>query len=161
MPGWVHTTQIIRACGRSYQGRDLCFTAFILRKIWEKNLKTSHYGLRAVSLFSVVRRTKRETHKTWTKRETARSLISVRSKLKRGVLSLRLSRGSPLQAGLHWVGVVIRSVELYDLVKTAFRFFWFCLRLRRLRSSKNWVVGVTSRSGRTKPITKHGNVHRD
>ena len=37
---------------------------------------------------------------------------------------------------------MIRSVELYDLVKTAFWFFWFRLRLRRLRSSKNWVVGV-------------------
>ena len=59
------------------------------------------------------------------------------------------------------VGVVIRSVELYDLVKTAFWFFWFRLRLRRLRSSKNWVVGVASRSGRTKPITKRGNVHYD
>ena len=59
------------------------------------------------------------------------------------------------------VGVVIRSVELYDLVKTAFWFFWFRLRLRRLRSSKNWVVEVASRSGRTKPITKHGNVHYD
>ena len=41
--------------------------------------------------------------------------------------------------------VVIRSVQIYDLVKTA---FWFRLRLRRLRSSENWVVGV----GRTKPI---------
>ena len=127
------------------------------KRIW----KTSQYGLRAVSLFSVVRRAKRETRKTWTKRETARSLVSVRSRLKRGVLSLRLSRGSPLKAGFTCdrVEVVIRSVELYDLVKTAFRFFWFRLRLRRLRSSKSWVVGVESRSGRTKLITKPGNVH--
>ena len=43
-------------------------------------------------------------------------------------------------------------------MKTA---FWFRLRLRRLRSTENWVVGVGSRSGRTKPITKHGNVHCD
>ena len=43
-------------------------------------------------------------------------------------------------------------------MKTA---FWFRLRLRRLRSSKNLVVGVESRSGRTKPITKCGNVHCD
>ena len=53
------------------------------------------------------------------------------------------------------VGVVIRSV---------FWFFWFHLQhawLRPLRSSENWVVGVTSRSGRTKPITKPGNVHCD
>ena len=89
--------------------------------------------------------------------------ISVRSKLKWGVLSLRLSRGSPVKAVFtsDGDGVVIRSVELYDLVKTAFRFFWFRLRLRRLRSSKNWVVGDVSRSGRTKPVTKRGNVHRD
>ena len=32
------------------------------------------------------------------------------------------------------------------------------LRIRRLRSSESWVVGVASRSGRTKPITKRGNV---
>ena len=35
------------------------------------------------------------------------------------------------------------------------------LRLRRLRSSENWVVGVASRSGRTKPITKRFNEHCD
>ena len=46
------------------------------------------------------------------------------------------------------VGVAIRSVELYGIVKTA---FWFRLRFHRLRSSENWVVGVASRSGRTKP----------
>ena len=56
---------------------------------------------------------------------------------------------------------MIRSVELYDLVKTALWSFWFRLLLRRLRSSKNWVVGVASRSGRTKPITKRGNEHYD
>ena len=33
--------------------------------------------------------------------------------------------------------------------------------LCHLRSSKNWVVGVASRSGRTKPITKRVNVHYD
>ena len=59
------------------------------------------------------------------------------------------------------VEVVLRSVELYDLVKTALWSFWFRLLLRRLRSSKNWVVGVASTSGRTKPITKRGNVHYD
>ena len=37
-------------------------------------------------------------------------------------------------------------------MKTVFWFFW---------SSENWVVGVTSRSRRTKPITKHRNVHCD
>lgn len=31
---------------------------------------------------------------------------------------------------------------------------WFLLRLRRLRSGENKAVGVTSRSGRAKPITK-------
>ena len=46
------------------------------------------------------------------------------------------------------VGVVIRSVELYGIVKTA---FWFRLRFHRLRSNENWVVGVASRSGKTKP----------
>ena len=46
------------------------------------------------------------------------------------------------------VGVTIRSVELYGIVKTA---FWFRLRFHRLRSSENLVVGVASRSGRTKP----------
>ena len=46
------------------------------------------------------------------------------------------------------VGVAIRSVEIYGIVKTA---FWFRLRFHRLRSSENWVVGVASRSGRTKP----------
>ena len=52
------------------------------------------------------------------------------------------------------VGVVIRSVELYDLLKTAFWFRW--------RSSENWLVGVACRSGKTKPIrTKRGNVHCD
>ena len=54
------------------------------------------------------------------------------------------------------VGVVIRSVELYDLVKIA---FWARLGLRRLQERENLVVGVASRSGRTKPITKRGNVH--
>ena len=53
------------------------------------------------------------------------------------------------------VGIVIRSVELYVLGKTE---FWFRLRLRRLRSRETWVVGVANRSGRTKPITKRGNV---
>ena len=60
--------------------------------------------------------------------------------------------------------VLIRSIKIYDLVKRAFWLFWFQLQhawLRPLRSSENWVVGVTSRSGRTKPITKPGNVHCD
>ena len=60
--------------------------------------------------------------------------------------------------------VVIRSIKIYDLVKTAFWFFRFQLQrawLCPLQSSENWVVGVTSRSGRTKPITKPGNVHCD
>ena len=52
------------------------------------------------------------------------------------------------------VGVGVRCVERYDLVKTAFQ---FRLRLRRLRSSEIWFVGDTS--WRTKPITKRVNVH--
>ena len=55
-----------------------------------------------------------------------------------------------------WVGVGVRCVERYDPVKTAFQ---FRLRLLRLRSSEIWVVGDTSRSRRTKPITKRGNMH--
>ena len=42
-----------------------------------------------------------------------------------------------------------------SVVKTA---FWFCLRLHRLLSSENQIVRVASRSRRTKPITKRGNV---
>ena len=61
------------------------------------------------------------------------------------------------------VGVVIRSVERYDLVKIKQRSrkqsFLLRLRFRRLRSSENQIVGVLSRSGRTKPITKCGNEH--
>ena len=72
-------------------------------------------------------------------------------------------RGFPLTRTLRVVftrhevafGVVIRGVELYDLVKIE---FWFSLRLRRLRSSENWVVEVESRGGRSKPITRRGNV---
>ena len=72
-------------------------------------------------------------------------------------------RGFPLTRTLRVVftrhevafGVVIRGVELYDLVKID---FWFSLRLRRLRSSENWVVEVESRGGRSKPITRRGNV---
>ena len=41
-------------------------------------------------------------------------------------------------------------------MKTAFQ---FRLRLLRLRSSEIWVVGDASRSRRTKPITKRGNMH--
>ena len=55
-----------------------------------------------------------------------------------------------------WVGVGVRCVERYNPVKTAFQ---FRLRLLRLRSSEIWVVGDTSRSRRTKPITKRGNMH--
>ena len=48
--------------------------------------------------------------------------------------------------------VVIRSVKRYDLVKTkpteSEAEHWFCLWLRRLRSSENCIVGVASRSGR-------------
>ena len=56
-------------------------------------------------------------------------------------------------------GVVIRSVELYDLVKTT---FWFRLpSLTIWKRSENEVVGVTNRSGRTKPITKRENVNCD
>ena len=50
------------------------------------------------------------------------------------------------------VGVVIRSVEQYYLVKMkpteSEAEQWFCLCLRRLRSSENCIVGVASRSGR-------------
>ena len=63
------------------------------------------------------------------------------------------------------VGVVIRSVKRYDLVKIKQRSrkqsFLLRLRFRRLRSSENQFVGVVSRSGRTKPIIKRGNEHRD
>ena len=63
------------------------------------------------------------------------------------------------------VGVVIRSVKCYDLVKIKQRSrkqsFLLRLRFRRLRSSENQFVGVVSRSGRTKPTIKRGNEHRD
>ena len=49
------------------------------------------------------------------------------------------------------VGVVIKSVKLYDLVKNSVLILLIpltsLLRLRRLRSTENWVVGVASRSG--------------
>ena len=63
-----------------------------------------------------------------------------------------------LSLGKHFAAVVIRNLELYDQGKRA---FWFHLRLRRLRSSENQIVGVASRSRRTKPITKRENVHCD
>ena len=63
--------------------------------------------------------------------------------------------------GCHGVGVVIRSVELYDLVNTALWFFWFRLRTPSFTIKWNWFVGVGSRSGRTKPITKRWNLHFD
>jgi len=63
------------------------------------------------------------------------------------------------------VGVVIRSVKRYDVVKIKQRSrkqsFLMRLRFRRLQSSENQIVGVVSRSGRTKPITKRGNEHCD
>ena len=50
------------------------------------------------------------------------------------------------------VGVVIGSLEWYDLVKIkateSEAEHWFCLWLRRLRSSENCIVGVARRSGR-------------
>ena len=58
-------------------------------------------------------------------------------------------------------GVVIRSIELYDLLQTALWVLWFRLQLHHLRSSENWVVWVASRSERTKPITMYGNVYCD
>ena len=58
-------------------------------------------------------------------------------------------------------GVVIKSIELYDLVQTALWVLWLGLRLCHLRSSENWVVGVASRNKRTKPITTCGNVYCD
>ena len=54
------------------------------------------------------------------------------------------------------IRVVIKSVELYNLVKTGFWFFWFCSSFCHLRPSGNWFAGVASRSRRTKPITKQG-----
>jgi len=61
------------------------------------------------------------------------------------------------------VGVVIRSVKRYDLVKikqqSRKQSFLLRLRFRRLRPSENQFVGVVSRSGRTKPIIKRGNEH--
>ena len=69
------------------------------------------------------------------------------------------------------VGVVIRSVQRHDLVKIkqrrrkqsfpGCRSFPLRLRFRRLRSSENQIVGVASRSGRTKPTTKRGNEQCD
>ena len=50
------------------------------------------------------------------------------------------------------VGVVIRSIEWYDLAKVkpteSEAEHWFCLWLRRLSSSENSIVGVASRSER-------------
>ena len=50
------------------------------------------------------------------------------------------------------VGVVIRRVERYGLVKIkpteSEAEHWFCLCLRCLRSSENWIVVVASRRGR-------------
>ena len=50
------------------------------------------------------------------------------------------------------VGVAVRRVERYDLVKIkptdSEAEHWFCLCLRCLRSSENCIVGVASRSGR-------------
>ena len=50
------------------------------------------------------------------------------------------------------VGVVIRSVKRYDLVKIkqmeSEAEHWFCLWLHHLRSTENCIVGVASRSGR-------------
>ena len=67
------------------------------------------------------------------------------------------------KAGFHWRQSRSRShghrtIELYDLVKIMFWFFWFRLRLHHARSSENWIVGVTSRSRRTKPITSVGSI---
>ena len=70
----------------------------------------------------------------------------------------RVALSVPASLGKHFAAVVIRSLELYDQGKRA---FWFHLRLRRLRSSENQIVGVASRSRRTKPITKRENVHCD
>ena len=61
-----------------------------------------------------------------------------------------------LKAGFHSdgvvVGVAIRSVEWYDLVKIksteSEAEHWFCLWLHRLWSSENCIVRVASRSGR-------------
>ena len=74
------------------------------------------------------------------------SYVSPKSKLTS--ISLRLVFTSDAVV----VGVVIRSVERYDLVKTkpteSEAEHWFCLWLRRLRSSENCIVGVATRSGR-------------
>ena len=54
---------------------------------------------------------------------------------------------------------------VYELVKIKQRSrkqsFLLRLRFRRLRSGENQFVGVVSRSGGTKPITKRGNEHCD
>ena len=57
---------------------------------------------------------------------------------------------SGIKAPFHYRRIRSQRREAYDLVKTAFRF--------RLWSSENQIVGVGSRRGRTKPITKRGNV---
>ena len=51
---------------------------------------------------------------------------------------------------------VVRSIELNNLVKTA---FWFHLWPCCLQSNENKAVRVASSSRRTKAITKRGNVH--
>ena len=61
--------------------------------------------------------------------------------------------------GKEGVGVAVANKHSSNfrisVVKTA---FWFCLRLHRLLSSENQIVRVASRSRRTKPSTKHGNM---
>ena len=53
----------------------------------------------------------------------------------------RVALSVPASLGKHFAAVVIRSLELYDQGKRA---FWFHLRLRRLRSSENQIVGVAT-----------------
>ena len=67
-----------------------------------------------------------------------------------------------IKAGFHLRWSHNQKYRAYDLVKIVFQ---FRLRLRRLCSAydlvQNKIVGVGSRSRRTKPITKHVNVHCD
>ena len=60
-----------------------------------------------------------------------------------------------------WTPQVPRVFNIYNQGKGRYDDKLCYHLLCHLRSSKNWVVGVASRSGRTKPITKRVNVHYD
>ena len=63
-----------------------------------------------------------------------------------------------MKISTYCVGVINKKRRTLRSGKTA---FWFHLWLRCLQSGENWVFGVASRRGRSKPITKPGNAHCD